>query len=98
MLAKDDRKDGVISSPLAKGAIPGPELIDGGLLKFVIETLRCLRRFRYPEAFPTLLHRPSMLVRLARLLQPYSGDGEQFLGQVPACVHSLHCSPCYHCP
>lgn len=60
-LAKDDRKDGVISSPLANGAIPGPELTDGGLLKFVIEILRCLLKFRFPEDFPTLLHRPNML-------------------------------------
>lgn len=60
-LAKEERRDGVISSPLAKGAIPGPEVTDGGLLKFVIEILRCLRRFRYPEAFPMLLHRPSTL-------------------------------------
>lgn len=61
ILAKDDRNEGVISSPHANGAILGPEPTDGGLLKLVIEILRCLRKFRYPEAFPMLLHRPNML-------------------------------------
>lgn len=70
ILAKDDRKEGVISSPHAKGAILGPQPTDGGLLKLVIEILRCLLKFRYPEAFPTLLHRPNTLFPLARLLQP----------------------------